>query len=97
MFFKYFSRQIYFSRTFQDSPVYSSTFQACANPGTIQPLITITGGTFWASNYYNHRLVHIKLHVLAVKLQALLVSKNIGMPQKYRYLALHKVHTGKFV
>ena len=22
----------YFSRTFQDSPVYSSTFQACANP-----------------------------------------------------------------
>ena len=31
MFFKYFSRQILFSRTFQDSPVYSSTFQACAN------------------------------------------------------------------
>ena len=26
-----FSRQILFSRTFQDSPVYSSTFQACAN------------------------------------------------------------------
>ena len=32
MFIKYFSRQIEFSRTFQDSPVYSSTFQACANP-----------------------------------------------------------------
>ena len=32
MFFKYFSRQILLSRTFQDSPVYSSTFQACANP-----------------------------------------------------------------
>ena len=31
--FKDFSRQILFSRTFQDSPVYSSTFQACANPG----------------------------------------------------------------
>ena len=31
-----------------------------------------------ASNYYNHHLVHIKLHVLAIKLQALLVSKNIG-------------------
>ena len=31
--FKYFSRQILFSRTFQDSLVYSSTFQACANPG----------------------------------------------------------------
>ena len=30
--FKYFSRHIRFSRTFQDSPVYSSTFQACANP-----------------------------------------------------------------
>ena len=33
-FFKDFSRQILFSRTFQDSPVYSSTFQACANPVT---------------------------------------------------------------
>ena len=32
VFLKYFSRQILFSRTFQDSPVYSSTFQACANP-----------------------------------------------------------------
>ena len=30
--FKYFSQQILFLRTFQDSPVYSSTFQACANP-----------------------------------------------------------------
>ena len=30
--FKYFSRQISFSRTFQDSHVYLSTFQACANP-----------------------------------------------------------------
>ena len=35
MFFKYLSRQILFSRTFQDSPVYSSTFQACGNPDTI--------------------------------------------------------------
>ena len=32
VFFKYFSRQIRFSGTFQDSPVYSSTFQDCANP-----------------------------------------------------------------
>ena len=31
MFFKYFSRQILFSMTFQDSPVNSSTFQACVN------------------------------------------------------------------
>ena len=26
-------KAIYFPRTFQDSPVYSSTFQACTNPG----------------------------------------------------------------
>ena len=32
MSFIYFSWQILFSRTFQGSPVYSSTFQACANP-----------------------------------------------------------------
>ena len=32
MFFKYFSRQIKFSRIFQASPVYSSTFQACGSP-----------------------------------------------------------------
>ena len=39
MFFKYFSWQILFSRTFQDSPVYSSAFQACANPVVILTLI----------------------------------------------------------
>ena len=33
--FECFSRQILFSRTFQDSHVYSSTFQACANPETL--------------------------------------------------------------
>ena len=38
--FKYFSRQILFSRTFQYSPVYSSTFQACANP-------VVTGAKYW--------------------------------------------------
>ena len=32
MIFQYFSRQISFSRTFQESPLNSSTFQACANP-----------------------------------------------------------------
>ena len=31
-FFMYFSKQILFSRTFQDSPVYSSTLQTCVNP-----------------------------------------------------------------
>ena len=41
--FKYFSRQILLARTFQDSPVYSSTFHACGNPETIQEkLITST-------------------------------------------------------
>ena len=30
--FQVLLRQILFSRTLQDSPVYSSTFQACANP-----------------------------------------------------------------
>ena len=34
MIFQYFSRQILFSMTFQESPINSSTFQACANPGT---------------------------------------------------------------
>ena len=29
-----FQGKVLFSRTFQDSPVYSSTFQACANPET---------------------------------------------------------------
>ena len=32
--FQYFSRQIWVSSTFQESPLYSSTFQACANPAT---------------------------------------------------------------
>ena len=41
MFFQYFSRQIYFSRTLQDSPVYSSTFQACANPVKLNKLIAL--------------------------------------------------------
>ena len=32
MILQYFSRYISFSRTFQESPSYWSTFQACANP-----------------------------------------------------------------
>ena len=32
VFFKYFSKHKFFSRTFQDSPVNSRTFQACVNP-----------------------------------------------------------------
>ena len=34
--FKYFSRKILFSRAFQDSPVFSSTFQACSNPAILK-------------------------------------------------------------
>ena len=32
MIFQYFSRHISFSRTFQESTLNSSSFQACANP-----------------------------------------------------------------
>ena len=42
--FKYFSRQILFSRTFQDSPVYSSTFQACANPAILDYNVRLEPG-----------------------------------------------------
>ena len=35
MIFQYCSRQIQFSRTFKESPLNSSTFQACANPDTV--------------------------------------------------------------
>ena len=35
MIIQYFSRQILFSRTFQESPLNSSTFQACAKPETV--------------------------------------------------------------
>ena len=38
--FQYFSWQILFSRTFHDTPVYSSSFQACANPVKGYPLST---------------------------------------------------------
>ena len=43
VFFKSFLRQILFSRTFQDSPVYSSTFQACANPVDLPPTVVQKG------------------------------------------------------
>ena len=33
--FQSFSRQILFSGTFQENSVYSSTFQACANPALV--------------------------------------------------------------
>ena len=34
--FQVLFKVILFSRTFQDSPVYSSTFQACANPAQLE-------------------------------------------------------------
>ena len=40
MFFQYFSRQILFSRTFQDSPVFKY-FQACANPELFKKLVWV--------------------------------------------------------
>ena len=36
------------SRTFQDGPVYSSTFQACANPG----ICVLTGHNFQIKLYF---------------------------------------------
>ena len=46
MFLEYFSRQILFSRTFQDSTVYSSTaysstFQACENPDNFKVIALV--------------------------------------------------------
>ena len=40
MIFQYFSWHISFSRTFQESPLNSSTFQACANPEFSNPNLT---------------------------------------------------------
>ena len=42
MIFQYFSRQIYFSRTFQEIPLNSSTFQACANPAFIPTFLFLS-------------------------------------------------------
>ena len=41
MIFQYFSWQIYFSRTFQESPLNSSTFQACLNPVVMLELLDL--------------------------------------------------------
>ena len=37
--------QSYFSRTFQDSSVYSSTFQACANPALFENVTLVIQDT----------------------------------------------------
>ena len=50
MLFKYFSRQILFSRTFQDSPVNSSTFQACANP--VSSIVIVIAGLQGGSYFF---------------------------------------------
>ena len=55
IFLKYFSKQIKFSRTFQDSPVYSSTFQACANPVILQPKMN--------RKTYTDAFVILKFHI----------------------------------
>ena len=48
--FKDFSNLLLFSKTFQNSPVYSSTFQACANPGDLT--IAILHGYVVAPNFF---------------------------------------------
>ena len=70
--FKDFSRPLstfkanLFSRTFQDSPVYSSTFQACGNPGAI---------TFVSSDDYDQH-VHLNREIL-VRLQMYRLARFI--------------------
>ena len=69
--FHYFLWQSKFSRTFQEPPVYSSTFQACVNP--VMAPLTISDSTNLAMHlwlgyvsfcYYYQKL--IKLHNLHV-------------------------------
>ena len=54
-FFKYFSRQILLSRSFQDSPVYSSTFQACANP----EFIDFNAWCYFALRRMYHHMINL--------------------------------------
>ena len=49
--FQVLSRQILFSRTFQDSPVYSSTFQACVKPVWDSSLFIFKGSLVKLSNH----------------------------------------------
>ena len=54
-----FQGNFYFQRTFQDSPVYSCTFQACANPNfpisigrmSLSKNLAVLGGIF---HFYSH-------------------------------------------
>ena len=66
MYFGYFSRLISFSRTFQDSPVYSSTFQARANPARIALIMVINTAytsSLWRTFLDNNSLDHGKVHL----------------------------------
>ena len=54
-----FHGRFIFSRTFQDSHVNSSTFQACANPGTVTTVSLLTYGPLL------HRMREV--HILALK------------------------------
>ena len=62
MFFKYFSRQILFSSTFQDSLVYSSTFQACENPALLTDTIRLDDLIRWPVMYFKGWHVRISKH-----------------------------------
>ena len=51
---KHISRQIQFSSTFQESPPYSSTFQACLNPGLNYDDASISTYLLWQKEELSH-------------------------------------------
>ena len=80
MFFKYFSRQNFISRTFQDILVYSSTFKACVNPAPAKLLIQVMKR---ASKYcvLGQLLVEKKGSYLNVAQRRLLITCETMMAQ----------------
>ena len=63
MFFKYFSRH-FFSRTFKDSPVYSSTFQACANPVILTLFIKVK---FFTTSVVFEQMFQFRLNLITLQ------------------------------
>ena len=86
--FQVLSRQILFSRTNQDSPVYSSTFQACSNPETS-----------WKSPLVYKRLIIIYEHLplrhpsLILTLQLLLCCLLEIKTKQHNKLTIYKFNT----
>ena len=91
--FEYFSSTVKansFSRTLQDGPVYSNTFQACANPVDILRLrmFQINGEyiRFWTEGVFS--ISHIERYVLGTSKNylietILLCTNNISLDGKY--------------